>query len=201
MLCSESADVGSTLILRNLHWSHARFAMEPGVLLRVRIAPGGFAPAGDPELVGSMARPIHQSHELAICFLLSREEREEEAKLRLRMRLRISDPPKYRSPPGDAANGRFARFLVSFTEMRQKSIVEGNEGVDSKYQDGREPASRYHSPFSKLPSPIYPKCPCDSSSSPPRFPTFWNEPWPSITDGFPSRWTGLYKGRDTLGEG
>lgn len=49
--------------------------MEPGVLLRVRIAPVGFAPAGDPELVESMARPIHQSDEMGICFLLSGEEK------------------------------------------------------------------------------------------------------------------------------
>lgn len=54
------------MIFRNLHWSQARFAIEPDVLLRVRIAPGwfGFALAGDPELVVSMTESIHQSDEM-----------------------------------------------------------------------------------------------------------------------------------------
>jgi hypothetical protein len=39
--------------------------MEPEDLLRVRMAPGGLA-VGDPELVESMAPPLHQAGEITI---------------------------------------------------------------------------------------------------------------------------------------
>lgn len=71
--------------------------MEPGVLLRVRIAPVGFAPAGDPELVESMARPIHQSAEKGICSVISRG-RKGKKRVRVELRLRMIDPPKQSFP-------------------------------------------------------------------------------------------------------
>lgn len=91
------------MILRNLHWSHARFAMEPGVLLRVRIAPVGFAPAGDPELVESMARPIHQLGQMGIQFVFSSGEVEDReldvGEGESRSKLRIVGPPKLNTFP------------------------------------------------------------------------------------------------------
>lgn len=52
-----------------MHWSQARFAIEPADLLRVRTAPVGLA-VDDPELVESMAPPLHQAGDMTISALL-----------------------------------------------------------------------------------------------------------------------------------
>lgn len=56
----------NTLILRNLHWSQALFAMDPGVLLRVRMAPAALAPVDDP-VVESIARMPRLRHPTRSC--------------------------------------------------------------------------------------------------------------------------------------